>query len=196
MSVARVNGVTLFYQISGSGEPLVLVHGSWGDHHNWDAVVPGLAELFRVIVYDRRGHSQSERPPGQGAVQEDIDDLAALVQALELEPAHIAGNSFGARIALGMAGQRSDLFRTLIVHELPLIDLLRDDPDQGPAWETFRTNVGPLVGVAESGDDAATAQLFVEQVAFGPGAWQQHPEPMRQTFIHNAPTWLDEMRDP
>jgi pimeloyl-ACP methyl ester carboxylesterase len=40
MSVVRVNGVELYYELSGSGEPLVLVHGSWGDHHNWDPVVP------------------------------------------------------------------------------------------------------------------------------------------------------------
>ena len=43
MSVVRVNGVELFYEPNGSGEPLVLVHGSWGDHRNWDPVVGRLA---------------------------------------------------------------------------------------------------------------------------------------------------------
>src|SRR5438105_3899809 len=73
MSVTRVNGVELYYQSRGSGEPLVLVHGSWGDHHNWDPVVAALAESFRVVAYDRRGHSASERPAGQGSVFEDAD---------------------------------------------------------------------------------------------------------------------------
>ncbi len=68
MAVANVNGVRLFYEVSGAGEvPLVLVHGSWGSHHNWDRVVPGLAESFRVLTYDRRGHSESERPPHRAA---------------------------------------------------------------------------------------------------------------------------------
>lgn len=74
---AAVNGVRIAYSSSGiDGEPLVLVHGSWGSRHNWDLVVPGLAEHFRVIAYDRRGHSESERPPGQGSFTEDVADLA------------------------------------------------------------------------------------------------------------------------
>lgn len=40
---------------------MVLIHGSWGDHANWQAVVPGLSESFRVLTYDRRGHSKSEK---------------------------------------------------------------------------------------------------------------------------------------
>jgi pimeloyl-ACP methyl ester carboxylesterase len=59
----------LYYERAGErGAPLVLVHGSWGDHHNWESVVPSLAQSFRVLTYDRRGHSQSERPPGQGSI--------------------------------------------------------------------------------------------------------------------------------
>jgi len=62
MAIVTVNGVRLFYEIHGTGVPLVLVHGSWDSHRNWDLVVPRLAEVFRVLTYDRRGHSQSERP--------------------------------------------------------------------------------------------------------------------------------------
>ncbi len=49
MSGVRVNGVELYYELSGSGAPLVLVHGSWGDHHNWDPVVAAFAESFRLV---------------------------------------------------------------------------------------------------------------------------------------------------
>src|SRR5918994_3100448 len=99
MPSARANGVELHYELRGSGVPLVLVHGSWGDHHNWDPVVSALAESFRVVAYDRRGHSASERPPEQGSVLEDADDLVGLIDELGLAPAHVAGNSFGAVIA-------------------------------------------------------------------------------------------------
>jgi pimeloyl-ACP methyl ester carboxylesterase len=62
MPIDTINGVRIFWEQTGErGAPLVLVHGSWGDHHNWDAVVPALARTFRVFTYDRRGHSQSER---------------------------------------------------------------------------------------------------------------------------------------
>ena len=67
MATAHVNGVRLFYELSGSGTvPLVLVHGSWDSHDDWDLVVPRLTDSFRVFTYDRRGHSQSERRPGPG----------------------------------------------------------------------------------------------------------------------------------
>ena len=68
-----VNGVRLFYESTGSGtESLILVHGAWGDHRNWDAVVPGLARSCRVITYDRRGHSRSERLSTPGSIDEDV----------------------------------------------------------------------------------------------------------------------------
>jgi pimeloyl-ACP methyl ester carboxylesterase len=83
MATANVNGVQLFYELTGTGQiPVVLVHGSWGSHHTWDRVVPSLAESFQVLTYDRRGHSESERPAGQGSVREDVADLAALGEPL------------------------------------------------------------------------------------------------------------------
>lgn len=107
---ATVNGVRLFYQLGGNGDvPLVLVHGSWGSHHGWDLVAPGLGKSFRVLAYDRRGHSQSERPTVQGSVREDVADLAALIEYLGLAPAWVAGSSFGASIALRLAGERPAL---------------------------------------------------------------------------------------
>jgi pimeloyl-ACP methyl ester carboxylesterase len=100
MTTHHVNGVDLYANLSGNGEPLVLVHGSWVDHRSWDFVVPALAESFQVLTYDRRGHSASERPAGQGSVSEDADDLAGLIDKLSLAPAHVASNSFGAVVAL------------------------------------------------------------------------------------------------
>src|SRR5688572_25521444 len=133
MATANVNGVRLFCEVSGTGEiPLVLVHGSWGSHHNWDLVVPGLAESFRVLTYDRRGHSESERPSGQGSVREDVADLASLIEHLGLVPAWVGGNSFGASIALRLAGERPGILRGVIAHEPPLFSLLADDPSMAP----------------------------------------------------------------
>ncbi len=65
----------------------MLVHGSWADTTQWEPVVPGLAEHFEVITYDRRGHFRSERPATRGSVDEDGDDLAALLEALDRAPA-------------------------------------------------------------------------------------------------------------
>jgi pimeloyl-ACP methyl ester carboxylesterase len=197
MASATVNGVRLFYEISGAAAvPLVLVHGSWGSHHNWDRVVPGLAGSFRVLTYDRRGHSESERPPGQGSIREDVADLAALIEALGLGPAWVIGNSFGASIALRLAGERSDLLRGIIAHEPPLFALLASEPSVAPMLHDIGQKIGAVVGRIASGDDAGAARQFVETVALGPGTWDQLSPDLQQTFITNAPTFLDEARDP
>ena len=169
MSTVRVNGVDLYYELSGSGEPLVLVHGSWGDHHNWDPVVASLSESFRVLAYDRRGHSASERPAGQGSVFEDADDLAALIDELELAPAHIAGNSFGAVVVLRAAIRSPEVFRSLIAHEPPLFPLLAGT-ELEPALEEVQRGIEAVVGPLEAGDHEGAARLFADTIAFGPGA--------------------------
>jgi pimeloyl-ACP methyl ester carboxylesterase len=196
MSAAHVNDVELYYELHGSGDPLVLVHGSWGDHHNWDPVVATLAESFRVLAYDRRGHSASERPAGQGSVFEDADDLAWLIEELDLAPAHVAGNSFGAVITLRAASRRPEVFRTLIVHEPPLFPLLAGT-ELEPALAEIQRRIGAVVGLLEDEEHEAAARLFVETIAFGPSAWDDRFTPqMRDVFVANAPTWLDEVRDP
>lgn len=196
MPVTRVNGVALYWETQGEGEPLVLVHGSWGDHANWAQVVPGLARRFRVLTYDRRGHSRSERPPAQGSIHEDADDLAALLEALELAPAHVAGNSGGSAVALDLAARRPDVLRSLAVHEPASFRVLANDPEAQAALGMVQARVAPVVQRLEAGDHAGAAELFVDTVAFGPGAWAQLPPALRDTFIFNAPTFLDETRDP
>ena len=197
MPQIKVDGVALYYELEGSGEPLALVHGSWGDATNWRFVVPGLAESFRVLAYDRRGHSRSERPDTPGSVDEDGDDLAALLEALDLAPAHVATNSWGGNIALRLATRRPDVFRSLSCHEPPLWGLLEGDAE---SQEMLQRGTGSLEEVGRhiaAGDHEGAARLFVEEVAFGPGAWENElPAETRAVFVQNAPTFLDELQDP
>lgn len=196
MAHAQVNGVKIAYEVSGEGEPLVLVHGSWGNRHNWDSVFDSLARSFRVVRYDRRGHSESERPAGQGSFQEDADDSAALIEALQLGKAHVVGNSGGAAIALKLCAKRPDLFRSLVVHEPPSFRVLAGVPELAPVLDAVGARMRKVVDLLSAGRMEEGAQTFVEEIAFGPGAWPGLPEPLRRTFIYNAPTWLDETRDP
>ena len=197
MSEADVNGVNLYYELEGSGEPLALVHGAWFDATSWGFVVPGLAESFRVLVYDRRGHSRSERPDTPGSFDEDGDDLAALLESLDLAPAHVVTNSFGGNIALRLATKRPDVFRSLLCHEPPLWGLLEGDRE---SQEMLQEGAGSLESVGRriaEGDHEGAARQFVEEVAFGPGAWENElPPEIRSIFVRNAPTFLDELQDP
>jgi len=134
MTHAHIGGGKLFYELRGSGGPIVFVHGSSGDHHSWDAVVPHFARRFTVLTYDRRGHGESERPARKPGGQADVDDLAELVTHLRLSPAHFVGSSFGAGVVLRLAAKQPQMFQSIVAHEPPLLGALAEDsmaaPDQ------------------------------------------------------------------
>src|SRR3954452_5655089 len=198
MAVAHVNGVDIYYELRGAGEqPLVLVHGSWTDSAHWELVLPGLADIFQVLVYDRRGHTQSERVETQGSVDEDGDDLAGLLETLALAPAHVVASSWGGNIALRLACRRPALFRSLTCHEPPLWGLLADDPDSRAVLSQGAESLESVGSRIVAGDHEGAARQFVDDVAFGPGAWDHQLSPeAKEVFVRNAPTYLDELRDP
>jgi pimeloyl-ACP methyl ester carboxylesterase len=92
MADAEVNGVRLHYELKGAGDAGVFVHGALLDHHDWDVVAAQIAQSFQVLSYDRRGHSQSS---GNGSLDDDLADVAALIEYLQLAPVHLVGNSLG-----------------------------------------------------------------------------------------------------
>jgi pimeloyl-ACP methyl ester carboxylesterase len=195
MSEAEVNGTRLYYELHGGGESLALVHGAMGDATVWRFVVPGLAERFRVLVYDRRGHSRSERPDGQGSFDEDGEDLAALLEALELAPAHVATNSGGGNIALRLATRRPEVFRSLTCHEPALFGVLEGDAKGEKMMQEFMGVAEDVAGRIAEGDHEGAGQQFADAVVFGPGAWEGLPPEARAIFVQNAPTFLDELQD-
>jgi pimeloyl-ACP methyl ester carboxylesterase len=195
VGIENINGVGLFVQRFGSGDPLVLAHGSWVDHMSWAFVVPALAQRFQVTAYDRRGHSQSERPATQGSIQEDMADLAAIIEQAGA-PAHVVANSMGASISLRLAAERPELLRTLAAHEPPLVGLLRDDPATRALVEDPLELFGSAATDIAEGRGEEAARRFVDFI-IGPGAWDAViPAEVKQMMVNNAPTFLDETRDP
>ena len=189
-----MNGVRLHFALAGApaAPPLVLIHGSWGDRHNWDAVVSGFSQSFRVVIYDRRGHTDSGPAPVPGSITDDVQDAASLIEHLGIGPAHIVGSSFGASIVLKLALTRPELFRTLTAHEPPLTGLLGGD---GVGSEVL-ASLAAVGSKLQGGDIEGGARQFVEEVAFGPGAWDGMSEANRRKFMSNAPTFLDEFSEP
>lgn len=129
MEVEGVDGTTLTYDVAGDGQPLVLIHGSWGERQTWGFVLPALAESFRVISYDRRGHGESTAPPDAGTVHDDVADVAALIDALGDGRAHVVANSYGACIALRLAAAHPERVVRMVCHEPPMLGVLDADDD-------------------------------------------------------------------
>ncbi len=117
MPIARVNGVGLYYEVRGSGPPLVLVHGFACGIRSWDPQVRALAARYRVITYDVRGHGISEAPRDPAAYSQptSVEDLRALLAHLRIRRAAVGGLSMGGNIALNLALTHPAMVTTLIV---------------------------------------------------------------------------------
>jgi pimeloyl-ACP methyl ester carboxylesterase len=152
MPTRRINGVELYHEVAGEGPPVVFVHGSWGDHHSWDLVARRFAEDFTVVTYDRRGHSRSEVPPGQGTIDQDVGDLAGVIEEIASPPASVVASSFGSVVSLKLAARRPELFRKLTAHEPPAIAVLEGDPEMQPLLASVRDRIDSVVRQLEAGD--------------------------------------------
>jgi 3-oxoadipate enol-lactonase len=100
--IAEVNGTKLYYEVSGKGEPLVLVHGNGGDRRHWDFQMEDFSKEFKVIRYDVRGYGKSALPDPE-IEYSNRDDLKALLDYLNIEKAHVCGLSMGSGIAVTFA---------------------------------------------------------------------------------------------
>ena len=197
MATSTINAVELYYEIRGTGDFLVLTHGSWTDGTSWGPAVNMLAERYRVVVWDRRGHSRSQAGDGPGSRAEDAADLAGLIEQVSGEPVHVAGNSYGANVTLTLLTERPELVATAAVHEPPLFGLLEGTRDQALANElsVLDADLAVVSNLISSGNHRDAAEYFIEHVALGPGTWDGLAEAFRVVLEVNAPTYLDELAD-
>jgi pimeloyl-ACP methyl ester carboxylesterase len=143
-SKAQVNGVELWYEVTGEGEPILQIHGAGFGHFNFAPATPELARQFQVIDYDMRGYGQSDRPVQHYDMEVWADDAAGLLDALGLPEAHIHGTSMGGMIAIVFAGKYPERTTSVVINCAAAqlgtagrlvfknwIDIARLDPD-GP----------------------------------------------------------------
>jgi pimeloyl-ACP methyl ester carboxylesterase len=105
MPLVELEHIRLYYEEHGQGPPLVLAHGHACGVRSWDPQLRGLADQYRVIVYDARGHGLSEAPREPSAYSQEhmVDDLRGLMDHLGLDTAAVGGLSMGGNVALNLA---------------------------------------------------------------------------------------------
>lgn len=111
----KVNGVSLHYEITGQGEPLILIEGLGTATWLWWKQVPELSRHFRVVAYDLRGSGWSDKPDEPYSIPMFADDLAGLMDALRIKQAHILGISLGGYVAQEFAIRYPDKVKRLIL---------------------------------------------------------------------------------
>jgi pimeloyl-ACP methyl ester carboxylesterase len=128
-------------------------------------------------------------------MSEDVADLAALVEYLDIGPVWVVGASSGANIALRLVSQRPDILRGVIAHEPGFFSLLEGDSTFSSMLDKVDQLKGIVLERIAEGDHAGAAKYFIE-ANLGPDAWERTPTRLKRMFIQNAPTFLDDMKDP
>jgi pimeloyl-ACP methyl ester carboxylesterase len=115
VEVVGVNGLEIAYERVGEGPPLVLVHGAAVDSRVWRPQLAALADEFTVVAWDEPGAGRSSDVPSDFALVDYANCLAALVGALDLAPAHVAGLSWGGTVAQELYRHHPELVATLLL---------------------------------------------------------------------------------
>jgi pimeloyl-ACP methyl ester carboxylesterase len=158
MEKARLNGVTLEYEVKGSGEPVLLITGA----HMAAGYLPFMSQgtlfdRYQLIRYHKRGLAGSSHTPPPFSLADHAADAARLLDHLAVGPAHIVGHSSGGSIALQLALDRPEYVRTLVLLEPAMLTV--------PGAEAFIAKAGPSLEAYAAGDHAAAVALFLSAVS-------------------------------
>lgn len=176
---AEVNGTRLYYDVSGDGPPLVLVHGRGLDRRMWDDQLAPLAERFRVIRYDVRAHGRSALP-GETPFRH-ADDLRALLDRLGVERADVVGLSMGGRIAVEFA-----LLYPAMTDRLVLLDASLDGFAFGDAWNA---SFDAIAATGRSDGPAAANEQWLAHDLFAPARASACRERLEK-IARDSPGWI------
>jgi pimeloyl-ACP methyl ester carboxylesterase len=111
----QINGIELFYDIKGAGEPLLLVAGFLCDHAYWSLLMPSLISRYQVIRVDNRGMGRSSAPDSPYSLKQMAGDIAALLDHIGIDKVHLAGHSMGGQIAQELVLAHPENVQSLIL---------------------------------------------------------------------------------
>jgi len=115
MATARINGISLYYEIHGSGEPLLLIMGLGANATGWSSQIPAFSRAYQVIAFDNRGAGRSDKPNEPYSMGQMADDAHGLLTELCIESAHVFGMSLGGMIAQELVLRHPEQVRTLVL---------------------------------------------------------------------------------
>lgn len=157
MERADIDGTTLEYEVQGSGEPVVLIHGVLiADAFATLMTEPVLKDRFSLIRYHRRGYAGSSRAVAPLSLAGQAADCLGLLRQLGVQRAHVVGHSYGGAIALQLALDAPEAVRSLSLLEPALMDV--------PSAPEFGETLGGIVETYETGDKAGAVDAFLQAV--------------------------------
>jgi pimeloyl-ACP methyl ester carboxylesterase len=152
MNTAVLEGVRLAYDVEGAGEPLLMIQGLGYGRRGWGPAPGMLAHRFRVVTPDNRGFGESDAPPGPYTTTQLAGDALAVLDAAEIDSAHVIGISLGGMIAQELVLAAPDRVRKLV---------LCSTTAGGPTSVPMPEQTVALMGRAEHLDPQEALQQFV-----------------------------------
>lgn len=185
------SGCDLYYEETGRGVPILLIHPAGATASTWGAATEELARIGRVIAYDRRGYARSGGEPAR-SMSTHTADAAAILEQLDASPAVVVGTSAGAAIAVDLAVRRPDVVRVVVAHEFPWRYALHV-PSGSQVAALVRIGLLALLGR----DTAAAETLLRSAYTYreGGSAWDAFPEEWRRAGRENAKASLVDFRN-
>jgi pimeloyl-ACP methyl ester carboxylesterase len=181
-SSGKSYGCDLYYEVTGEGAPILLIHPAGSTASTWGSAIAELARIGQVISYDRRGYARSGGEPAR-SISIHTADAAALLEYLMVSPAVVVGTSAGAAIAVDLAVRRPDLVRVVVAHEFPW-RFTRHLPDATQL--AALTRIGALVLRGRHADAAETLLRSAYSYRDGGSAWDAFPEAWRRAGRESA----------
>ena len=179
------SGIKIHHQSVGEGPDVVMVHGITGNLAVWHLnIVPALADRFRLLTYDLRGHGYSDAPPTGYSPDDMATDLRDLLDALEIDRPVVVGHSYGADIALYFAARWPERVREVIAIEaaLPAMEEVRRH-DQWIGW-SYWVSALEAAGLEVPPDRRADLRYLIRATIDLPKQWgpfrglPRNPKPM------------------
>lgn len=116
-----IDGIGIYYEVHGEGQPLMLVHGAMASHTMWEYMVEDLSKSFKVITCDLRGHGESDKgDPSTYSIKLFADDIRGLLDKLGIEKVHLVGYSMGGLVAEQFAVDYPERLHTLVLGGRPV----------------------------------------------------------------------------
>jgi pimeloyl-ACP methyl ester carboxylesterase len=115
MPELTVNGIEIYYELHGQGDPLVLIMGLRRNVEWWYCQIPTLSRHFKVVIFDNRGAGRTDKPKMDYSIRLFADDTAELMKSLNIKNAHVLGVSMGGYIAQELAINYPGMVRSLVL---------------------------------------------------------------------------------
>ncbi len=122
----KANAAIFNYTDTGTGEPIVFIHGGLEDYRTWDAQIDTFSKSYRIVTYSRRFNfpNQNTNEVREFSAKTEAEDLAAIIITLKIAPVHLVGHSYGGLISLFLIKQHPELVRSITLSEPALISWL------------------------------------------------------------------------